>query len=216
MNENAGQFRSAAIGGFHRQDVLDYIERMTQENREQTAAFERMLEEETAGRARAEEKLSRSEERAAQAEEAKTALEKELAQVKARLEKKTAALDEAEACIKDLRRQVSELEPGAESWQRIKDTAGDIEVAAHERAQITMQEAHVRAAEVHAEAVRWVLDIQGRCDKLQQDLRSAIIAAETELDSVRGSFSQAERDMEGFQQALSDLVTESETEIGAR
>lgn len=216
MNENAGQFRSAAIGGFHRQDVLDYIERITQENREQTAAFERTLEEETTGRARAEEELSRSEERAAQAEEAKTALEKELAQVKAELEKKAAALEEAEACVKTLRRQVSELEPGAESWQRIKDTAGDIEVAAHERAQITMQEARAHAAEVRAEGIRWVLNIQSRCDKLQQDLRSAIIAAETELDSVRGSFSQAERDMEGFQQALSDLVSETGAEIDAR
>ena len=29
MNENEGQFRSAAFGGFHRQDVLDYIETMT-------------------------------------------------------------------------------------------------------------------------------------------------------------------------------------------
>ena len=28
MNENTGQFRSAAFGGFHRQDVLDYLERM--------------------------------------------------------------------------------------------------------------------------------------------------------------------------------------------
>ena len=34
MNENAGQFRTAAFGGFNRQDVLDYIEKLTQENQQ--------------------------------------------------------------------------------------------------------------------------------------------------------------------------------------
>jgi hypothetical protein len=43
MNENAGQFRSAAFGGFHRQDVLDYIEKITKAHREETAALETAL-----------------------------------------------------------------------------------------------------------------------------------------------------------------------------
>ena len=38
MNENEGQFRSAAFGGFHRQDVLDYIETMTREHQAALAA----------------------------------------------------------------------------------------------------------------------------------------------------------------------------------
>ena len=61
MNENAGQFRSAAIGGFHRQDVLDYFERITRENQEEKDAIlaekdaaAAALEEERAARARAE------------------------------------------------------------------------------------------------------------------------------------------------------------------
>ena len=46
MNENAGQFRTAAFGGFNRQDVLDYIEKLTQENQEKTLELERALERE--------------------------------------------------------------------------------------------------------------------------------------------------------------------------
>ena len=54
MNENTGQFRSAAFGGFHRQDVLDYLERITRENQTQKQALEQALAEEQAARAQAE------------------------------------------------------------------------------------------------------------------------------------------------------------------
>ena len=50
MNENTGQFRSAAFGGFHRQDVLDYLERITRENQTQKQALEQALAEEQAAR----------------------------------------------------------------------------------------------------------------------------------------------------------------------
>lgn len=213
MNEHAGQFRSAAVGGFHRQDVLDYLERITRENQEEKDAIlaektsvESALDEEKAARARAENRLLLMEQRAEDASTGRKDLEEENARLKEQLTEKEDALAQAKAEAEALRKTIGELEPAAQSWQRIKNTAGDIEVAAHERAQITIQEAQVKAAEIRAEAVRWVLDIQNRCDKLQQDLRSSILAAEKELDSVRASFSLAETDMEGFQSALSELV----------
>lgn len=217
MNENAGQFRSAAIGGFHRQDVLDYLERITRENQEEKDAIlaektsmESALDEEKAARARAENRLLLMEQRAEDASAGRKDLEEEIVRLKEQLAEKEEVLAQATAEAESLRKTIGELEPRAESWQRIKNTAGDIEVAAHERAQITIQEAQVKAAEIRAEAVRWVLDIQNRCDKLQQDLRSSVLAAEKELDSVRASFSLAETDMEGFQSALSELVASIE------
>lgn len=217
MNENAGQFRSAAIGGFHRQDVLDYLERITRENQEEKDAIlaektsmESALDEEKAARARAENRLLLMEQRAEDASAGRKDLEEEIVRLKDQLAEKEEVLAQATAEAESLRKTIGELEPRAESWQRIKNTAGDIEVAAHERAQITIQEAQVKAAEIRAEAVRWVLDIQNRCDKLQQDLRSSVLAAEKELDSVRASFSLAESDMEGFQSALSELVASIE------
>lgn len=217
MNENAGQFRSAAIGGFHRQDVLDYLERITRENQEEKDAIlaektsmESALDEEKAALARAENRLLLMEQRAEDASAGRKDLEEEIVRLKDQLAEKEEVLAQATAEAESLRKTIGELEPRAESWQRIKNTAGDIEVAAHERAQITIQEAQVKAAEIRAEAVRWVLDIQNRCDKLQQDLRSSVLAAEKELDSVRASFSLAETDMEGFQSALSELVASIE------
>ena len=172
MNENTGQFRSAAFGGFHRQDVLDYLERITRENQTQKQALEQALAEEQAARAQA----------------------------------------EAEAQVAALREKVNDLEPGAESWRRIKDTAGDIEVSAHERAQRIIQSAQDQAAEIRAEGVRWILELQARCQRLKEDLHTALFSAETELDSVRAAFSQAQEDVEGMQGALADLAAYAQKE----
>lgn len=210
MSENAGQFRNTVFGGFHRQDVLDYIEQMTRESRLDYEHMEVSLEEERTQRCKAEDALSEAEERAERAEEAEKTLEEELSRVKAELEETTAAFKKAETSHALLEARVRELEPGAESWQRIKDTAGDIEVAAHERAQMTIQEAHAQVAEIQAEGVRWVLEAQNRCETLQAEMKQAIIAAESELDLVRSAFSRAEQDMESIQTALSNLISERE------
>lgn len=206
MNETTGQFRSAAFGGFHRQDVLDYIETITRENEARREELEQALAREREARAQAEARLETAEDQAAQAASERDRLAEELARTKEALDQTAAALTQARSQAEDLESKVSHLAPEAESWQRIKDTAGDIEVSAHERAQITLQCARAQAAEIRADGVRWVLDIQNRCDRLKRDLANSILSAETELDTVRAAFSRAQEDMEGIQDALSDLV----------
>ena len=192
MNENTGQFRSAAFGGFHRQDVLDYLERITRENQTQKQALEQALAEEQAARAQAEARAQQAENQAAEAVADREAFEQTLAESRQAQEKITAALAEAEAQVAALREKVNDLEPGAESWRRIKDTAGDIEVSAHERAQRIIQSA--------------------RCQRLKEDLHTSLFSAETELDSVRAAFSQAQEDVEGMQGALADLAAYAQKE----
>ena len=173
MNENAGQFRTAAFGGFNRQDVLDYIEKLTQENQEKTLELERALEREETVRTQSEARLAEAEEQAA----AREALSEELEKLKKDLAETKSALEEKTRLANDLQRQVRELEPEAKSWQRLKDTAGDIEVSAHERAQVTIQNAQAHAAEIRADSAHWVLDIQTRCDKLRADMQLEIPGA---------------------------------------
>ena len=168
MNENTGQFRSAAFGGFHRQDVLHYLERITRENQTQKQALEQALAEEQAARAQAEARAQQAENKAAEAVADREAFEQTLAESRQAQEKITAALAEAEAQVAALREKVNDLEPGAESWRRIKDTAGDIEVSAHERAQRIIQSAQDQAAEIRAEGVRWILELQARCQRLKR------------------------------------------------
>ena len=219
MSEKAGQFRGAAFGGFHRQDVLDYLEKLAVERKEEQEAWEAekaaqaaLLEQERAARARAENRLALLENRASETTGSRKELEDAMAELRQKLEEKEAKLSQAQAEAEELRRQIGKLAPEAQSWQRIKDTAGDIEVAAHERAQITIQDAQARAAEIRAEVVRWVLEVQGKCDALQQDLRTSIQAAESQLDHVRATFALTETDVKGFQSALANLVAETENE----
>lgn len=112
MNENTGQFRSAAFGGFHRQDVLDYLERITRENQTQKQALEQALAEEQAARAQAEARAQQAENKAAEAVADREAFEQTLAESRQAQEKITAALAEAEAQVAALREKVNDLEPG--------------------------------------------------------------------------------------------------------
>ena len=206
MSEKAGQFRGAAFGGFNRQDVLNYLEKLAAERKEEREAWEAekaglsaLLEEERSARSMAENRLALLEDKAGETTDAQRALaekEAQLAQVKAEVE--------------ELRQQIGRLAPEAQSWQRIKDTAGDIEVAAHERAQITIQDAQAHAAEIRAEVIRWVLEVQGKCDALQEDLRTSIQGAEAQLDNIRAAFAETEAQTQGFQNALTNLVAETE------
>ena len=87
MNENTGQFRSAAFGGFHRQDVLDYWERITRENQTQKQALEQALAEEQAARAQAEARAQQAENKAAEAVADREAFEQTLAESRQAQEK---------------------------------------------------------------------------------------------------------------------------------
>ena len=178
----------------------------------QKQALEQALAEEQAARAQAEARAQQAENKAAEAVADREAFEQTLAESRQAQEKITAALAEAEAQVAALREKVNDLEPGAESWRRIKDTAGDIEVSAHERAQRIIQSAQDQAAEIRAEGVRWILELQARCQRLKEDLHTSLFSAETELDSVRAAFSQAQEDVEGMQGALADLAAYAQKE----
>ena len=109
MNEQTGQFRSAAFGGFHRQDVLDYLEKLTKEKQELASR----LEKETEARLQAETNLAQAEDTAKGAKEAQDAMSGEMEYLRNELEARTASLSRAEDEIKVLRSQVETYRPGA-------------------------------------------------------------------------------------------------------
>ena len=209
MSEQTGQFRSAAFGGFHRQDVLDYVEKLTTEKQELAS----QLEAEAEGRRQTEERLAQAEEETRTIREAQEAMTGELDYLRGELEARSASLSRAEEEIKVLRAQVDALRPGAESWEHIKEQAGLIEMNAHERAQVTIQDAQAQAVEIQAEGKRWVQDIRSACHRLTAEIQSAIASAEAQLDTARSAFRQAEQDMTGYQDSLSLLLSAAEQEL---
>ena len=209
MSEQTGQFRSAAFGGFHRQDVLDYLEKLTTEKQELAS----QLEAETERRRQTEDRLSQTEEELRNIREAQEAVAGELDYLRSELEARSDSLSHAEEEIKVLRAQVDALRPGAESWEHIKEQAGRIEINAHERAQVTIRDAHARASDIQEDGKRWVEEIRSGCDKLSADLNAAIRSAEAQLDAARSAFRRAEEDMVGYQASLSQLLSAAEQEI---
>lgn len=206
MNEQTGQFRSAAFGGFHRQDVLDYLEKLTKEKQELTA----QLEKETEARIQAETGLAQAEDAARGSEEAQEAMSGELEYLRNELEVRTSSLAKAEDEIKSLRAQVETYRPGAEAWEHIKEQAGTIEVSAHERAQVTIQDAREQVSNIQAEGSKWVMDLRAESDRLQTALKTCIQDAEKQLDAAKEAFRNAERSMTGYQSSLAGLVSEIE------
>ena len=206
MNEQTGQFRSAAFGGFHRQDVLDYLEKLTKEKQEISA----QLEKETEARIQVETSLAQAEDAVKGAKEAQEAMNGELEYLRNELEARTAALAKAEDEIKILQTQVETYRPGAEAWEHIKEQAGTIEVSAHERAQVTIRDAREQVSSIQAEGSKWVKDLQAESDRLQTALKISIQDAEKQLDAAKEAFRNAERSMRGYQSSLAGLVSEIE------
>ena len=206
MSEQTGQFRSAAFGGFHRQDVLDYLEKLTKEKQELASR----LEKETEARLQAETSLAQAEDAVNGAKEAQEAMSGELEYLRNELETRSASLAKAEDEIKILRGQVETYRPGAEAWEHIKEQAGTIEVSAHERAQVTIQDARERVSSIQAEGSKWVMDLRAESDRLQSALRTCIQDAEIQLDAAKQAFRDAEQSMTGYQASLAGLVSEIE------
>lgn len=206
MNEQTSQFRSAAFGGFHRQDVLDYLEKLTKEKQEISA----QLEKETEARIQVETSLAQAEDAVKGAKEAQEAMNGELEYLRNELEARTAALAKAEDEIKILQTQVETYRPGAEAWEHIKEQAGTIEVSAHERAQVTIRDAREQVSSIQAEGSKWVKDLQAESDRLQTALKISIQDAEKQLDAAKEAFRNAERSMRGYQSSLAGLVSEIE------
>lgn len=206
MNEQTGQFRSAAFGGFHRQDVLDHVEKLTKEKQELASR----LEEESEARTQAEARLSQAEEAAKAEKELQEAMSGELEYLRNELEARSATLAKTEEENRLLRAQVEALRPGAEAWEHIKERAGTIEVSAHERAQVTIQDAKDRVVSIQEEGSKWVRELQAGSDRLQAALNTSIQAAEEQLDAAREAFRDAERRMREYQASLSRLVEEIE------
>lgn len=119
MNENTGQFRSAAFGGFHRQDVLDYLERITRENQTQKQALEQALAEEQGCPCPGRGASQQAENKAAEAVADREAFEQTLAESRQAQEKTAAALAEAEARWLSFGR-------GSMTWSRGQNPGGGL------------------------------------------------------------------------------------------
>lgn len=221
MNEAKGQFRSAAFGGFNRQDVLKYLESSGQDYEAKLASLRSELEKAKNEGAETAEKLeelvaenARNQEHAEKLARELDALRAEADVMQAELTEKKQALAAAEEDLCELRAQMAELEPAARAYALIKDRAATIELEAHERAQRALDEAGERAGQIQEKSAEQVRQVQDTFDRFRIDLEATLAHAAQEIGQVLQSFEIVTEELGGHDDAIRELIRQSEEKPG--
>jgi chromosome segregation ATPase len=208
MSAEEIQFRTATLGGFQKQDVLDYIERSSKDHGDKLAGLQRELEEARRALCAVEEEkgalareLAAAQEREAAAAAAGQASQ-ETSALREELEAERLRLAETEAVLEQTMEEVDRLRPAAEAFARLKDRTAGIELEAHCRAQGVQAEAEERAQKTREQVEQWLRRMRAEYDRIREDIDAAV-------SQVSGGLAEAERIVEG----LSGTLTRQDGEL---
>lgn len=182
------QFRTAVFGGYQKQDVLNYIDAASKEQRGREESHLKELEAEKKARAALEQQHAALEQKHADLEKQTAALEGQLKDSAAALEEKTAALDASTARLTTLedecaalRARLAKAEPAARAYEAVKDRTAGLELEAHQRAREAEEAARVHARETQVHLGEWLSKIRVRYDELRTDMAATGAHAAGEL-----------------------------------
>lgn len=196
------RFRSAAFGGFNRQDVMDYLERSVKEQNQ-------ALEQANAQRIEARNEADQLREQMAQ-------LREEVRQAKEELERITVdqqtaqeqsdRLEELRLENEQLRLRANQAQADAEAYAAIKERTASIELEAHRRAQTIVDEAQVQAEQVRRELGQWLERVERDYYDLRAQVGTTTTQAASELERVRKGLDNVTLCMNSQHSALERLM----------
>ncbi len=187
MNDTL-HLRTAAFGGFHRQDVVDYIEATSQAHAAQLNALRKELNE------------AQASVKALTGEKARAdTLSERCSELSARLD----VLEPLESEVEELRRSVELYQPQAETYAEIKDTLANIELDARARAAQIIKDAEETAAETRTEA-------QQLLDQVMGEYSRTGLSAETTLNEVIDRLCELRTSLSHLQELQSKLTNEAD------
>ena len=230
MSATELQFRTSAFGGFHKQDVLSYIEASGREHAAQLEAVQKELETAQKELEEARKANAALEEAASSAAGREGKLSGQVGQLTEALEERTAALADARAELERRERRITGLEtelagvrerlnraePGAEAYERIKNRTAGVELEAHRRAQEIEDEAREKARQARAELEQWIYKVQAGYDQLRTDVDATISHAAGELERVRRSLDGLMGQFDEGDQALAALLHTYQSAVGPK
>ena len=205
MSATELQFRTSAFGGFHKQDVLSYIEASGREHAAQLEAVQKELE-------TAQKELEEARKANAALEERTAAL----ADARAELERRERRITGLETELAGVRERLNRAEPGAEAYERIKNRTAGVELEAHRRAQEIEDEAREKARQARAELEQWIYKVQAGYDQLRTDVDATISHAAGELERVRRSLDGLMGQFDEGDQALAALLHTYQSAVGPK
>ena len=172
-------FRSAAVGGFNKQDVLTFLEEQSRQFSQAQQRFQEQLdganqqietlrrrEEELSGRL---EEAQRELETARQGRESQTAqAEKagaELSASRAREEQTAKELERARRERDRVQAELDQILPDAQAYAQIKERTAGVELDAHRRAQAIQEKAERDAQRVRRQLEQWLRRMEAEYDR---------------------------------------------------
>lgn len=216
MDDMKFQFRTAAFGGFHKQDVLAYLEVSSREHTEKLTALQGELAEAKTARTEAEERVTDLDRRVRTLTEENQRLAADLARREAEFNQAAAQRDAMSAETTQLREKVQTLEPDAAAYGVIKERAAGIELEAHSRALAIEGEAHRKARKIAEEMEEWLRKFQAAYDRLRGDLDSTMGQAVEELRRSEQSLGKISEEFSCHDEALRALREQLEALNGPR
>lgn len=213
MNPSESTFRTAVVGGFNRQDVLNYIEASARQSKERLAELRK-----EADTARKEAEAAQKENQELRARTA--ALEEEAEELRGLLTGTTAGRDTAQSALSQLQTEAEEMrkeltvlrekcaqwEQGAQAYADLKDRTATIELEARRRAQAIEDQAAERARLVHAETEQLLHQVQAGYARLREDVGATLSHASGELGRVDKALSQVLTEFSEHDAALERLL----------
>lgn len=197
-------FRSAAVGGFNRQDVLSFLETQSKQTAQVQQELQTQLEE---ARGQLDSLRREREELQGQLEQVRRELETARQgrdSLSAQLEERTRELsasqnqhsqtarelEEARRELAELRGRLGALEPDAQAYVQLKERTAGVELEAHRRAQNVLDEAKLQARRVRQQTHQWLNQMVQEYNTLRRQLDAALTSAGKQLDQVGQTLSK--------------------------
>lgn len=182
------QFRSVTFGGFHKRDVLDYLEASAQENSGRLRQLREQLEAAEAERKRLaaretdySEHTDRLERELEELIGREQSLQSELEVRQAELKKVGEELQKAQELGRSLQTELDKLRPDAEAYAVLKDRTAGLELDAHRRAQQVVDQAQEQVEQLHGQVEQWLGKVEREYGQLREQMAGAISRTEGEL-----------------------------------
>ena len=199
------RFRTS-LAGFHRGDVLHYMDRLAAQHRSEMAGVEAELKRARENERRLQQEMDalRQAHGSVSAEEAKVRASLEestraLARLRGELSQTETKLATARLELGRLHGQVDEMEPMAQKYDKLKDYVATVELDAHHKAQETIEQAKTKAEKIQTDTRQWLdqvlsgySNLRTEMDRLFQQIR--------ELGEMGVQFDQADEAAQRLQE----------------
>ncbi len=213
MSNQENRFRTVAFGGFHKQDVLNYITSASKDYQDQSVDLKKQAEAAQKERDALAEKYAAAEEArkkyAVDCERYSTTLTARtdaLTRAERELSALKAAHEQAVARLAELEGRLPQLEADADAYAVLKDHTATIELEAHRKAQEIVDQAQSQSAKIRNELDGWLRRVQSTYQHLRTDMTAAVNQLSGELERGVKALNEIPETFRQHDETLADLM----------